>query len=85
MTDIEDARLRWIEERPIYDEFASLLADRIRVALSSLGLWFTVQCRTKELDSLLKKLMRGKHTYETLPDKVGLRVIVLYHCLMLMQ
>ena len=78
MTDLEDARLRWISERPQHEEFAAVLADGIRAAVTPLGIWSELQYRTKELDSLMKKLMRGRHTFDNLPDKVGVRVLVRY-------
>ncbi len=78
MTDLEDARTRWLQERTTYDEFAKVLVSRVKDALVPLGFWTAVEFRSKDLDSLIKKLMRGKHTYESLPDKVGVRVIVLY-------
>lgn len=78
MTDLEDARLRWIQERPTYEEFARVLVDRIKEAIASLGVWYTLGYRTKELDSLIKKLMRGEDTYDSLPDRVGIRIVVRY-------
>ena len=78
MTDLEDARLRWISERPQHEEFGSVLIDEIRAAVTPLGVWAHFQYRTKELDSLVKKLMRGKHTIDDLPDKVGIRILVRY-------
>jgi ppGpp synthetase/RelA/SpoT-type nucleotidyltranferase len=78
MSNLEEARLQWLEERPQHQEFASILESRLRDLLSTLGVWFSVEVRAKEVDSLIKKLMRGHHSYESLPDKVGVRVILRY-------
>jgi ppGpp synthetase/RelA/SpoT-type nucleotidyltranferase len=78
MSDLDDARLRWLNERPEHIKFEAVLEVRLRKMLSTLGVWSSVDGRTKEVDSLIKKLMRGDHSYDTLPDKVGLRVILRY-------
>ena len=50
-----------------------------RLCLGRLGIWFDVSARAKDIDSLVKKLLRkDHHTYQSLPDKVGIRVVVRY-------
>lgn len=80
MSEIEAARKRWIAESKKYDAFGKMLEDRIRQALKPLGLWFEVGSRAKTVDSLVKKLLtkHPKYTFETLPDKVGARVVLRY-------
>jgi ppGpp synthetase/RelA/SpoT-type nucleotidyltranferase len=79
VSDIEQARLRWISERSRYEAFGSLMQERIKSLLKPLGIWFEVTARAKEVDSLVKKLWRKRdHTFETLPDKVGARIIIRY-------
>ena len=79
MSDVEQARKRWIAERPKYEAFGLLLANRLRELLKPIGIWFHVESRAKTLDSLVKKLLtKHHHEFETLPDKVGVRVIIRY-------
>lgn len=79
MNDLETARTKWLHEAPQHAEFAKALADRLTSALRPLGIWFEVSHRLKAIDSLLKKLIRKpEYSYESLPDKVGLRVVVRY-------
>jgi ppGpp synthetase/RelA/SpoT-type nucleotidyltranferase len=76
---IEDARQRWIAERPKYDAFGILLKNRLKESLRPLGLWFDVDSRAKTVDSLVKKLLvKRNHTFDSLPDKVGVRVVIRY-------
>lgn len=79
MTDIEDARRTWIIEKPEFERFGDLLAERLRYGVRKLGIPAQIFSRAKELDSLVKKLLlKREHTYESLPDKVGIRVIFKY-------
>lgn len=79
MNDLESARTRWIEERAQHAAFAKVLGLSLKSILQPLGIWFDVSHRAKEIDSLLKKLIRKPiYTYESLPDKVGLRIVVRY-------
>ncbi len=79
MTDVETARQRWTKERPQYEAFGQLVATRLQASLRPIGIWFHVEARAKTVDSLVKKLLTKKHhTFESLPDKVGARVIIRY-------
>jgi ppGpp synthetase/RelA/SpoT-type nucleotidyltranferase len=79
VSDVEEARLRWIAERPKYDAFGKVLERRLKESLKPLGMWFDVDSRAKTVDSLVKKLLTKRdHTFDTLPDKVGVRVIIRY-------
>lgn len=80
MSETEAARTRWIAESKKYDAFGQVLVGRIRQSLKPLGLWFEVSSRAKTVDSLVKKLLtkHPKYTFDTLPDKVGARVVLRY-------
>jgi ppGpp synthetase/RelA/SpoT-type nucleotidyltranferase len=79
VSPVEDARKRWVADREKYVSFASYVKDQIVVCVKPLGLWSAVSARAKEIDSLEKKLLRKPtHTYDTLPDKVGARVVLRY-------
>ncbi len=77
MTDVEAARKRWIKELPKHRKFGKEMALRLNAALKPGGFWFEVSARAKDVDSLVKKLLKKpEHTYDSLPDKVGARIIV---------
>lgn len=78
MSDTEEARKKWSEERSAYEGFSKLIADRVKVSVQANGIWCETGARAKDIPSLVKKLLKGKHTYETLPDKAGARCVVRY-------
>lgn len=79
MNNAEQAREHWIRDRPKYEAFGCLIGARVEALLRPLGIWFDVSARAKDIDSLVKKLLRkDHHTYQSLPDKVGIRVVVRY-------
>src|SRR5215212_8089705 len=78
MSDTEEARKKWMEERTAYEDFSKLIADRVKVGVQASGIWSETGARAKDVPSLVKKLLKGKHTYETLPDKAGARCVVRY-------
>lgn len=79
MSGVEQARQQWNAERPKYDAFGQILKQRLQQSLRRLGIWFTVDSRAKTVDSLVKKLLnKPDHTFDTLLDKVGVRVIIRY-------
>jgi ppGpp synthetase/RelA/SpoT-type nucleotidyltranferase len=79
LNSIEQARQQWVAERPKYDAFGRVLEQRLKESLKSVGIWFEVGSRAKTVDSLVKKLLTKRgHTFDTLPDKVGVRVIIRY-------
>jgi ppGpp synthetase/RelA/SpoT-type nucleotidyltranferase len=80
MTDLDVARTRWLQERPKYVAFGKLIAEMLKEGVRKEGLWADVSSRAKDLDSLIRKLIKkdGKHTYDSLGDKSGVRVVVRY-------
>lgn len=78
MIDVNDARNKWREEEARYELFGELVAERVKAAVKARGIWCETTFRAKETHSLVKKLLKGKHTYETLSDKVGARCVVRY-------
>jgi putative GTP pyrophosphokinase len=76
---IEEARRDWVKVKGDYRIFAELLKERLGSITKQLGIYAQVSAREKETHSLVKKLIRKPHlSYETLPDKVGARVVVRY-------
>src|ERR1044072_6094482 len=78
MSDIEEARKLWITEKQSFDLFAGLIASRVKAAVHAQGIWCETSGRAKEVYSLVKKLLKRKHLYDTLPDKAGARCVVRY-------
>jgi ppGpp synthetase/RelA/SpoT-type nucleotidyltranferase len=77
--DIEQARAEWTRVRPEHRVFAELIEKRLTRIARKLGIYAEVSAREKEVHSLVKKLIRKTHlSYETLPDKVGARIVIRY-------
>src|SRR5580698_10242947 len=77
--DIEEARTHWIAVREEYCAFAKLLYARLDEIAKELGIHAQIFARAKETHSLIKKLLAKPHlSYETMPDKVGARIVVRY-------
>ena len=74
---LQEARDRWRTEQHMYAAYGALIEGRIKAQLASAGIYGQVSSRAKDTDSLVKKLIRKPdHTYESLGDKAGIRVIV---------
>lgn len=77
--DLEAARERWVRDRPEFERFVQLISSRCQGVAQSLGIWADISGRAKEVDSLIKKLIKkAEHSYDSLPDKAGIRVVVRY-------
>jgi ppGpp synthetase/RelA/SpoT-type nucleotidyltranferase len=74
--DLAAARLKWIEERPLYDEFVKYLKMKLDEELKRIGIWRRVDGRPKEIDSLIKKMIVKNKGYEQVFDKAGVRIIL---------
>lgn len=78
MSDLDVARRQWLAERDKYEAFGRIIADKMAAGARTLGLWCETSSRAKEPHSLIKKLLRGNHTYDSLSDKVGARCVIRY-------
>ena len=77
MTILDDARRRWLVEQPVFRQFAKYMQDLLAREVRRAGIRAEVNSRAKDIDSLVKKLiLKPEHTYESVGDKAGLRVIV---------
>ena len=73
---LEDARRKYAEEVDALTAFKTNVEVTLKFMLAERSIEATVSGRVKTLDSLLKKLLRkSDHTYESLSDKVGVRII----------
>lgn len=76
MSDLEAARLRWLTERNRFESFGREIVSLLKKRLKEHGKWFEVSSRAKELDSLIRKLIKKpNHTYDSLGDKCGVRLV----------
>lgn len=81
MNRVEEARRRWIDDRSEFSRFGNVVTERLRRGLRKLGISADVTTRSKDLDSLVKKLiLKPDHSYESVPDKVGVRVVHKFRC-----
>lgn len=78
-SDLEQARLLWLADEPSFRDFGDLIKEGLETEIKRLGIKAEVSMRTKDIDSLIKKLiLRPDHTYDSLGDKVGIRAVVRY-------
>lgn len=79
MTDLEEVRKLWVQEKPKFERLGSEFAQELKDEIRREGIWAEVRSRTKEIDSLIRKLIRKpEHSYDSIGDKAGVRVIVRY-------
>jgi putative GTP pyrophosphokinase len=79
MTSLEDVRGRWTKDQAEFGHLGIELAEALKKEIRKKGIWANVTSRPKDMDSLIRKLVRKPHyTYESLIDKAGVRVIVRY-------
>ena len=74
---IAEARNRWRTEQHLYKAFGDCVQDRIRAALTANGIQPHIEARPKDEVTLVRKLiLKPEHSYDSLGDKLGVRVIV---------
>ena len=66
----------WSKEQPIYERYGIKIKNEVESLLKQIGIYGEVSFRTKEPDSLIKKLYRKSKPYEEIHDKVGARAVV---------
>lgn len=79
MIDLEAARAQWLKEKEDYEQFARHLECLTRKEMADVGISCRITSRVKDIDSLLKKVVRkGYETLDQMSDKTGVRVVVRY-------
>lgn len=79
MTSLEEARKRWMVQQPLFRQFGFEICRILETDIRADGILARVESRAKEIDSLVRKLiLKRENTYETIGDKLGVRVIVRY-------
>ncbi len=66
----------WTEEEKFYKQIGNSIKDEISKVLKLSEIYAKTSYRTKEIDSLIKKLSRKDKTYDDIHDKVGVRAVV---------
>ncbi|MEA4939913.1 MAG: hypothetical protein VB091_10055 [Christensenella sp.] len=70
------ARERWLLEKPVYTSVGEDIKESITLELKKHGISTLISSRVKETDSLLKKIVRKNSLYDSIHDKVGVRIVV---------
>lgn len=79
MADLEAARKLWLADHDKFREFAAHIASVLSKGMQRIGILAQLDYRAKEMESLVKKLVKKpQHTYESLSDKAGVRIVVRY-------
>jgi Uncharacterized protein conserved in bacteria len=74
--DSVSVRELWAKEQPMYEKYGLEIENEVKSLLKQIGIYGDVSFRTKEADSLIKKLYRKSKAYDEIHDKVGARAIV---------
>lgn len=80
MKDIKksNSRVNWLNEEPEYNNLGKEIKDSIINVLKANGISAKVTYRTKDIDSLIKKIARKDSSYDAIHDKVGVRVVAYF-------
>jgi ppGpp synthetase/RelA/SpoT-type nucleotidyltranferase len=77
VSDLSDARARWLSEEPKYDKLLKRVVAILKEKLRSEGIIpVVVSGRAKGLPNLLKKILKKGYGYDEITDKAGARVVV---------
>lgn len=71
-----EIRKLWAKDQEKYEKFGQNIKNEVSKLLKSSGIYARIGYRTKEVDSLIKKLSRKDKTYDDIHDKVGVRAVV---------
>lgn len=77
-SNIEGLRQRYSQERSEYQEFANHIKKNLEILTRKRKIICSIDARAKEVDSLIKKALLKKYSYEQIKDKAGVRIIVTY-------
>jgi len=79
MADLEEARMQWLADQDKFRRFAAHISNVLAQGVQRAGIFAQLDYRAKSMESLVKKLIRKpQHTYESLTDKAGVRIVVRY-------
>lgn len=66
----------WSNEKVKFEEIKDEVCEELNNILKNAGVFATVDYRLKEVDSIIKKILRKGKSYECIYDKLGFRIIV---------
>lgn len=78
MSGVQGSRDIWAQERPIYQKIGAEVSEVLSAAIKAQGMSVKISCRVKETDSLIKKIARKDSDYESIHDKVGVRIVAYF-------
>lgn len=78
MSRPQEARERWLIEKPIYESIGKDTLAFISEGLKKEGIFPVFSSRVKDIDSLIKKTTRKNKSYDDIHDKVGIRIVVCF-------
>jgi ppGpp synthetase/RelA/SpoT-type nucleotidyltranferase len=79
MADLEAARKLWLVDHDKFQQFAAHVSWVLAQGVQRAGIFAQFDYRAKAMESLVRKLIRKpEHTYESLSDKAGVRIVVRY-------
>lgn len=78
MQDIKNIRETWITEKAIYESLGKEIHDDLSIMIKKQGFAMKISYRVKETDSIIKKIYRKESSYESIHDKVGVRIVVYF-------
>lgn len=71
-------RSKWMSEKSIYEDLGVEIKELITQLLKTNGIQAKITYRLKDNDSLIKKIARKSSTYNSIHDKVGVRIIAYF-------
>jgi len=78
MQAIKNIRETWIAEKAIYESLGEEISKALSNMIKKQGFAVKISYRVKETDSLIKKISRKESSYESIHDKVGVRIVVYF-------
>jgi len=78
MIDLTQIKERWEKEKPLYDELGDYVKIILEKEVQKDGNFVEVKFRSKDLDTLLKKMFRKQCSYDEITDKLGIRAILYF-------
>ena len=73
---LDEARQRYIAERPKYEKMAAHIAHRVRVGATGISMKCNVTHRAKLVSSFVKKSLSSQDPWSEVADKAGVRIVV---------
>jgi ppGpp synthetase/RelA/SpoT-type nucleotidyltranferase len=77
VSDLSDARSRWLSEEPKYDKLQKRVVTILKKKTRSQGIVpLVISGRAKGMPNLLKKILKKGYSYDRITDKAAARIVV---------